>query len=108
MDFATLPPLDLSASLSRLLIWFAYTDLLVLVMIRAAARTYAPSLPLFAPPVSVNIIRPTRNLFTGIPLNTDTRAAFSLSKAVFQFAVLSTTINTFGVSAVVGGTPTNN
>ena len=42
-----------------------------------------------------------------MPLKTDTSAAFSLTNGVFQFAVLSMTINTFGVSAVLGGTPTN-
>ncbi|MNR07627.1 hypothetical protein D3C85_1237550 [compost metagenome] len=67
-----------------------------------AARTYAPSVFELPPPVSVNIIRPTRNLSGSKPLSTVLSAVISLEKAVFQLAVLSSTISTFGTSLAVG------
>src|SRR5260370_1036485 len=53
-------------------------------------------------PVSTNIAVPTLKLLLR-PFTTETSAAFSVSKAVFQFAVLSMKISTFGRSAAMLG-----
>ena len=82
--------------------------LLAAVKSRTAARTYPPSMLLLGLPVSVNSIRPTRNIavpssFTGRPLIVVTSAAISLVNGVLQFAVLSSRMSTFGVPLVAGG-----
>ena len=63
-------------------------------------------------PVSVNSIRPTRNFavpsaLTGRLLTVSTSAAISLVNGVFQFAVLSSTISTFGRPLARAGGCTN-
>ncbi|MNP57341.1 hypothetical protein D3C76_1521640 [compost metagenome] len=58
-------------------------------------------------PVSVNSIRPTRNWSASSALITDDSASISLLNGVFQFAVLSRMIRTFGADVAFGGVPTN-
>ena len=73
-------------------------------MSRTAARTYPPSMLLFGLPVSVNSMRPTAELavpsaLTGRPFTRRRPAPLiSLVNGVFQFAVLSSMISTFGES----------
>src|SRR5882757_2210459 len=107
-----LPPLPLSLPTSSACIIAAYKDPLVFVMDRTAARTYPPSTLLLGEPVSAANITPTLNLavpsaLTDKLLNVETSAATSAVNFVtepavwLQFAVLSITNNTFGMSPEV-------
>src|SRR5688572_18511437 len=71
-------------------------DLLVGVIWRMPKRTYAPSMLSLPPPVSTNIDRPTLNWSVTRVLTIFTSAAFSTANGVFQLAVLSMKIMTFG------------
>ena len=76
--------------------------LFVAVIWRMPKRIYAPSTLSLGLPVSTNIATPTLYVSSRLP-TTACNAAFSMSNAVFQLAVLSTKMRTFGRSAAKVG-----